>query len=83
MTDSRSNLLLYIGLGCPFCTKVTNFMESNGIQLPIKDVWHDEQARQELVALTGKTQVPCLKIGEQAMLESDDIIHYLNKHFGN
>ena len=73
----QPNLTLYIGLGCPFCTKVTRFMNNKGIDIPIKDIWHDEQARKELVALTGKTQVPCLQIDDQGMLESDDIIDYL------
>ncbi len=32
----------------------------------------------DLVSLTGKTQVPCLVINGEPMLESDDIIAYLH-----
>lgn len=83
MTKVRNNpeLTLYIGARCPFCIKVTNFLVQNQINIAIKDVWDNDDYMNELVNLTGKTQVPCLKINDQPMLESSDIIEFLRDHF--
>ena len=35
------------------------------------------EIRQELIAIAGKTQVPCLVVNGQPMHESDDIIIWL------
>ncbi|MGD9591527.1 MAG: glutaredoxin family protein [Candidatus Berkiella sp.] len=71
-------LTLYIGTTCPYCWRVTDFLKSNSQNVTIKDVWQDEEAYQEMLALTqGKTQVPCLRIDDTYMHESLDIIEKL------
>jgi glutathione S-transferase len=47
------------------------------MDIEIKDVWHNEAAFQEMLALTKKTQVPCLRIDDTFMHESLDIIEKL------
>lgn len=79
--DAKTKLTLYIGASCPFCMKVLHFMDINDISIPVKDVWSDDIAMNELVHLTGKTQVPCLKINSKGLLESNDIIQYLTSEF--
>jgi glutaredoxin len=70
-------LILYIGDTCHFCQRVTDYLDKNPMDIEIKDVWHDEKAYQEMFALTKRTQVPCLRIGDNFMHESLDIIEKL------
>lgn len=69
---------LYIKPGCPFCDRVLNIIEENGIEVDIKDTT-DSAVAEELVAHGGKQQTPYLVDAERgtAMYESDDIISYL------
>jgi glutaredoxin len=71
------NHVLYYKPTCPFCVRVTNFMEDAGIECEMKNTL-DADARAELVAINGRTQVPCLVIDGEPMLESADIIAYFS-----
>ena len=73
-------LLLYQTQFCPYCVKVRRYMETNEIELPTKDVQRDPEARRELLALGGQTQVPALRIDDQILYESDDIIRWLGEN---
>lgn len=70
-------LILYVGATCPYCHKVLDFAHQNGISLKVIDVWQDDAAAHQMQRLSGKTQVPCLRMGDTVMLESDDIIRKL------
>lgn len=70
------NMMLYYKPMCPYCRKVTDFMERNGVRMEMRNVLEDKH-REDLIGLTGKTQVPCLVVGGDPMLESDAIIAYL------
>jgi glutaredoxin len=71
------NHILYYKPTCPYCVRVTAFMEQNGIECKMRNTL-DSAARDELVAINGKTQVPCLVIEGKPMLESSDIIAYFS-----
>ncbi|HRE30407.1 MAG TPA: glutaredoxin [Candidatus Berkiella sp.] len=75
----KLKLTLYIGNGCRFCKKVTDYLEQHPMDVEIKDAWANEAINQEMVALTGSTQVPCLKIDNAYMHESLDIIDKLTE----
>ena len=76
MTQERE-LVLYYKPTCPFCRKVLDFMNEDGIELPMRDIVADEDARQALIDVGGKQQVPCLFIDGEPLYESNDIIQYL------
>lgn len=76
------NYTLFYKPTCPFCKKVLNYMDEQGIDLPLRDVSTDTDARDELLSVGGKTQVPCLFIDGEPLYESGDIIDYLSKTFG-
>ena len=63
--------------------QVRQFLEVNGIAIPLRDIHRDPQAHQELVAGGGSQQVPCLRIesADQVrwLYESADIISYLRE----
>lgn len=82
-----ANIELYQFFGCPFCIKARRAIR----RLNLKIVTRNAQDRNgifraELLKETGKTQVPCLKItqGDEVewMLETAEIIAYLDKRFG-
>ena len=70
------NMVLYVKPGCPFCHRVLDFMTANDIQIDTVNST-DPQHRQELLDMNGTTQSPCLVIDGKPMLESADIIAYL------
>ena len=71
---------LYIKSTCPYCQKVLRFMEALDIELPLRDIAHEPAAREHLIEVGGKAQVPCLFIDGAPLYESDDIIAYLREH---
>ena len=82
LDQMTSNFALYQYEACPFCVKVRRAIKRLGLNIELRDALKSAQYRDELVKNTGDDQVPCLRIvkdnGEVVwMLESSDIIHYL------
>lgn len=75
-----NSLTLYQYSSCPFCQRVLQYMAQNEIELPLRDTLMDPDARHELIELGGKGQVPALRIGDEIMYESNDIIQWLEKN---
>lgn len=76
------SLILYHFESCPYCAKVRKVVAELDIDLEMRDTRENDAYREELVKLTGRTQVPCLVIDGKPMHESDDIVDYLRKNFG-
>ena len=75
------SLVLYHFEACPYCAKVRKAAAELGVELEMRDTRQEERYREELVALTGKTQVPCLVIDGRPMHESDDIVAWLKETY--
>lgn len=77
-------LELYYFEECPYCQKVLHYLRSEKPSLlpniALKNTRTDKQLREELRALNGITQVPCLVIDGKPMLESDDIVAWLRSN---
>ena len=73
------NMYLYVKPGCPFCARVDRFMENAGIELEQRSILEGTN-RDDLIAVGGKAQVPCLIVDGKPMYESMDIIKFLNEH---
>jgi glutaredoxin len=69
---------------CPYSARVRDFIEERGLQdqIAFTEVTETEDAKDRLAQLTGKTQVPCLVADGQPILESRDIIQWLDKNLG-
>jgi len=52
--------IIYMFPACPFCQRVTSFAAMQNIELEYRDVRENPEFRQELIELSGKTQVPFL-----------------------
>lgn len=76
------NLELYVLDGCPFCARVLRHMKAHGIELPVKSVSRDPEARAYLIERGGKLQAPCLFIDGKPLYESADIIDWLDANLG-
>ena len=76
-----ANLVLYHYEECSFCILVRDFMRKEGIRIPLKDILQNPKAREELIRIGGKPQVPCLAIDNKALYESSDIIEWLKKNY--
>jgi glutaredoxin 2 len=78
-------LALYQYDACPFCMRVRMATRSLGIDLELRDTRHSADYAQEVVAATGRSTVPVLRIEEAGevrwMQESADIVDYLRKRF--
>ena len=68
---------------CGYCLKVLRFIQQNNMSITLKNITETPDIRQELIAIAGKTQVPCLVVGGEAMHESDDIIEWLKENWSN
>ncbi|MDD7369357.1 MAG: glutaredoxin [Berryella intestinalis] len=70
------NHVLYWRPTCPFCVRVVAYMDEHGIECERRNVLEDLSAYDDLVAIGGKRQIPCLVIEGRALYESSDIIAY-------
>lgn len=71
------NLKLFYRPTCPYCRKVLTFMDEKKIEMEMKNISDDPQALEQLIAVGGKQQVPCLFIDDKPMYESGDIVNWL------
>ena len=77
---TMEELSLYYSPSCPYCIKVLNFMEKNGIVIDLKSTM--EAANLRKLLMDGKmNQVPCLFIEGKPLYESDDIVSFLAERF--
>lgn len=75
------DLKLYVIDGCPFCQRVLNHMEQQGIEgVDVLSVTKDADAKAELIEKGGKYQAPCLFIDGEPMYESADIIQWFEEN---
>ncbi len=74
-------LQLYYDRACPFCQRVLQFMDAKGISFEHKELSlrGESPERDELIELSGRTQVPFLVDTERGvkMPESADIMRYV------
>ncbi len=72
------DLKLYYFESCPFCQKVLKYLKRKDLlgQVLLKNTKEDKLAREELIKIGGKYQVPCLFIGDKPLYESNEIIRW-------
>jgi glutathione S-transferase len=77
-------LELYQFEHCPYCAKVRAALTELELDYVIRNVPKGSEKRSFLRALGGKEQVPFLVDQERnvMMYESDDIIAYVQEHYG-
>ncbi|PUU86644.1 MAG: glutaredoxin, partial [Halanaerobium sp.] len=75
------DLVLYYYPTCPYCRKVTRFIDKHDLEeIELKNINQDEEAEAELIEVGGKRQVPCLFINGKPLYESNDIINWFKSN---
>ncbi|MGB9987158.1 glutathione S-transferase N-terminal domain-containing protein [Salarchaeum japonicum] len=80
-----SELVLYNLPGCPYCAKVKDKLAELDLDYEQIDVPSSHSERTEVEEVSGQTGVPVLvdeANGIDGMPESDDIVDYLEKQYG-
>lgn len=75
-------LTLYHFPSCPFCKVVKDCLDRLNLEIPMRDLQSDPGARDALIEIGGKGQVPCLVIDGKPLYESADIVCWLEEHTG-
>jgi glutathione S-transferase len=81
-----TNLELYELPGCPYCAKVKQKLDELELEYVSHEVPRSHGERTEVEAISGQTGVPVLVDPDndvEGMPESDDIVAYLDEHYGN
>jgi glutaredoxin len=78
--EGARDLVLYKFDACPFCAWVQRVVAQLELPVSMRDTRADPAARAELSRRTGGSQVPCLFIDGQPLLESRDIITWLEAY---
>jgi len=73
--------LLYFE-SCPFCQRVLMFIGDKH-NIILKDTRLNKAYKEELLKATDKLQVPCLLVDGKPLLESDDIVEFLDNNREN
>ena len=75
------HLVLYKFDRCPYCVRVFRALDSLEVSVAYRDTRTSREHLDELRSLTGSSQVPCLVINGQPLLESADIVAWLRDNF--
>ena len=75
-------LELFHKMPCPYSAKVRDYIDEKDIksQITYRDILKDQSAHDELVRMNVGETVPCLVIDGKPMLESDDIVAWLESN---
>ncbi len=80
---TQMKLVLYHFEGCPFCKIVRDTINRLGVpEVEYRDILDNSQYKEELIKMNGIRQVPCLVIDGKPSLESEEIVKFLEDHFG-
>lgn len=78
--QEKYELVLYIMPSCPYCMRVVAYLQSIHKKIKTVDIRKVPGAKEHLIKVGGKKQVPCLFINGVPLYESKDIITWLDNH---
>jgi glutaredoxin len=76
------NLQLFHKWQCPYSARVRDFIDEHrlGDKIEYVEIHEVEGAGDQLARMTGKSQVPCLVIDGKPILESREIVQWLQQN---
>lgn len=72
--NSQPPITIYSTLVCPYCVAAKNFLQSKGAQWTEVRIDLDPEQREKMMALTRRTSVPQIFIGDFHVGGYDDMI---------
>lgn len=75
-------LELYHKWHCPYSARVRDYIEERDLENKIqyREIAESAEAERKLRELAGQTQVPCLVVDGRPMLESADIMRWIQEN---
>lgn len=73
----KTQPILYIKPGCPWCREARSFFDQNGIAIEIRDVTKSKAAMQRMIQISGQTLTPTFEYGE--FVVADFSVNELNE----
>lgn len=64
----QPDITVYTTPTCPYCTKLKQWMDEEGLEYTEHNVAEDRQKAQEMIQATGQQGVPQTIIGDQAVV---------------
>jgi glutathione S-transferase len=77
-----TNIVLYQAEWCPYCARVRAKMTDLLLDYKIVNVPQAHAQRGIVQEVSGQTGIPVMVDGEVVLTDDDDIIPYLDKHYG-
>lgn len=65
------SVIIYSTNSCMYCRMAKDFFRENKVEYTEKDVYMDEEARNEMIKMTGQSGVPVIKIGDEIVIGFD------------
>lgn len=77
----KDETVLYVKEGCPWCIEAEDYLSGNGISYVRKEVRSNPALMQEMVALSGQSKAPTMKIGDAVLADFgvEELIPFLAK----
>lgn len=73
--------VIYTTENCQFCKMTKAYFAKKGVAYEEKDVYHDLEARKEMVDMSGQLGVPVTVIGKNVIVGFDkDALEHLLEH---
>lgn len=77
--ETTRDIKLYTGEYCPYCRRVKKELER--LDLDYDAVNADEDGRETVIKLSGQRAIPILTIGDEVLVDSNQIIRELRKRY--
>jgi glutaredoxin 3 len=78
-----TDIVLYQAEWCPYCVRVRAKMTDLLLDYKIINVPRSRAEREIVQKASGQTSIPVMVDGETVLTDDDDIIPYLEKHYGD
>ena len=78
----NKEMTLFVKAGCPWCVEVETYLDQKGLPHKKHDVRSNAAAMKEMVALSGQTKAPTMKLGNVVLADFglDELIPFLKKN---
>lgn len=67
----KSRPILYIKKGCPWCNDALSYFKRENVELDVRDVLRDEEARKRMHDISGQGLTPTFEYGDFVVADFD------------
>jgi len=67
----KSKPILYVKTGCPWCSDALAYFEKEKLELDVRDVLQDDEARKRMQKISGQSLTPTFEYGDFIVADFD------------